>query len=362
MYIEGDYFGPVVNCRGGNVQTPNSCIDDVIFATTDTDDPVLRHEFKGVDCIVQNAQTMIVCTSPSGVGKNFAYKVAVGGQSSLLNADLTDPATGERPSYQRPVLSVLGRSNGVSLISTQNMIDADTRGYFHDSGRTDLYDGGKIPETILITGSNFGPVNSGWCKQNGRPCMVDGDCFNAVAASNTCVGASSAVAWNPITAIFRSKSLKVGETALDTYNATNCVVVKDHVKIKCDFVAGAGKTHEWIVTIASQDSLTPSSSYHAPVITSITGAGATNGKTNGKQEIILNGLNFGPYADGANVSYGVTGEEYTPTDCVVVSHEKITCLTVPGIGINLLWKVTVRQQTNQLCRHRFFVCSTSNFL
>ena len=358
MYIEGDFFGPVLNCRGSNVQTLNSCIDDVIFATTDTDDPLLRHEFKGIECYVQNSQTMIVCTSPEGVGKNFAYKVVVGGQSSLVNPDLTEPGTGDRPSYQRPVLSVLGRSNGALLTSTQDMIDADTRGYLYDGEKTDLYEGGKIPETILITGSNFGPVNSGRCKQNGRPCMVDLDCFNAVAASNTCVGASSAVSWNSIAAVFKAKSLEVGKTAIDTYNATNCIVVEDHVKIKCDFAAGAGKTHEWIVTVGQQGSLTPSSSYHSPVITSITGAGATNGKTNGMEEIILNGLNFGPYADGANVTYGVTGEEYTPTNCVVVSHEKITCLTVPGIGINLLWRVTVRQQANELIKTSSYAAPT----
>jgi len=358
LYIEGDFFGPVLNCRGGSIQTLNSCIDNVIFATTDTDDPVLKHEFKGVDCIVQNAQTMIVCTSPEGVGKNFAYKISVGGQSSPMNAALTDPGTSDRPSYQRPVLAVLGRSNGALLISTQDMIDADTRGYLYDGDKTDIYDGGKIPETILITGSNFGPVNSGRCKQNGRPCMVDGDCFNAVAASNTCVGASSAVSWNVISAIFRAKSLEVGATAVDTYNATNCVVVEDHVKIKCDFAQGAGKTQEWIVTVGQQGSLTPSSSYHSPVITSITGAGAMNGKTNGVQEIILNGLNFGPYLNGANVSYGVQGEEYTPTNCVVVSHTQINCVTVPGIGINLLWRVTIRHQSNELIKTSSYAAPT----
>ena len=83
FYIEGDFFGPVSNCKlSGSLGEQNSCIDDVIFATTDTNDPVLKHEFKGVDCIVQNTQTLIICTSPEGVGKNFAYKVSIGTQMS----------------------------------------------------------------------------------------------------------------------------------------------------------------------------------------------------------------------------------------------------------------------------------------
>ena len=72
------------------------------------------------------------------------------------------------------------------------------------------------------------------------------------------------------------------------------------------------------------------------------------GKTNGGQQVILNGLNFGPYSDGATVTYGVADTEYKPTDCVVRSHQKITCLTVPGIGSALFWHVTVREQSNAL--------------
>ena len=44
----------------------------------------------------------------------------------------------------------------------------------------------------------------------------------------------------------------------------------------------------------------------------------------------------------------MTGTEYKPTDCVVRSHQKITCLTVPGIGSALFWHVTVREQSNAL--------------
>ena len=337
FYIEGDFFGPASNCRGSSSFGQN-CIDNVIFATTDTDDPVLKQEFKGVDCIVQNAQTLIICTSPEGVGKNFAYKVSVGTQMSVLNVDLVNEGTNARPSYGRPVLSTLLRSEGISLSSSQNMNDADTRG-FTVNGNNKLYDGGVVPETILITGSNFGPINSGRCFQTGRSCMVNLDCFNAASEGNTC-DSSGAVTWNPTTAVYK--------TTEESFTAGHCHVVTSHTKMKCDFIAGAGKFHEWIVTVGKQISLTPTTSYHPPQLHQITGEGAMNGDTSGNQIVVLNGLNFGPYSNGSVVSYGVTGMEYSPTNCVVVSHQKITCMTVPGIGQGLFWRVTVREQTNEL--------------
>ena len=58
------------------------------------------------------------------------------------------------------------------------------------------------------------------------------------------------------------------------------------------------------------------------------------------QLIYILGTNFGPpemttYLEA--VSYG--GSLYFPTNCKVVTYEKISCLTVPGIGFNLRWQV-----------------------
>ena len=134
----------------------------------------------------------------------------------------------------------------------------------------------------------------------------------------------------------------------DSYNATNCVVVEAHTKIKCDFVEGAGKLHQWTVRVGMQESLTPTSSYHAPIISSITGEGSFQAKTNGGQRVILNGLNFGSYPDGAVVTYGVTGLEYEPATCTVENHMKILCITSPGFGEKLFWRVSIRGQSNEL--------------
>ena len=181
--------------------------------------------------------------------------------------------------------------------------------------------------------------------------MTSSDCFNAAAEGNNCDGAAQAVTWNPISAFYQTKETdktENGNFITEKYNATNCRVVKAHTMIKCEFTEGAGKGHEWVVVVGGQLSATPTSSYHQPEISHITGDGAEQGRTNGLQQVILHGNNFGPYADGAIVTYGPTGTEYIPKDCVVMSHQNITCKTVPGFGKNLYWQVTVREQTNEL--------------
>ena len=62
---------------------------------------------------------------------------------------------------------MLSRSQGPSLDAALGMQDADTRGFVVDASKSAVYPGGVFPETILITGLNFGPVNSGRCTQTG---------------------------------------------------------------------------------------------------------------------------------------------------------------------------------------------------
>jgi hypothetical protein len=352
MYIEGDFFGPISACAGTGQSNDFNCVDHIRFITMDFGPTVVPHEFQAVGCFVKTPQTLIECTSPVGVGKNMKYKVQVGAQKSPFNTQLTDPSalagTVVLPHYAHPVVSILSRSEGASTEIGPQIDDADTRGYTVDEARSDQYSKrGMIPETVLITGLNFGPVNSGTCLYTGRPCGDDSDCYN-FTSGNTCEGVAGSVAWNPTTGIYVAKKPEKGQTSPDAHTATNCIVTIAHTQMKCDFVPGAGKSHEWTVTVGMQDSLTPTSSYHEPIINVITGDGASEGRTNGGQVVVLHGLNFGPYDDGATVTYGVTGKEYSPTGCAVLNHSAIQCHTVPGIGANLLWQVVVRQQTNIL--------------
>ena len=348
FYLEGDYFGPATSCAGSNKPGDYNCINYIHFETMDAVvSPSIRKIFEGVKCFVKNAQTLVECETPVGVGKNFKYEIMVGNQPSLYNTGLTNQASvdKEKPSYARPVVSVLSRSQRASTTPGSPMDDVDTRGFVIDQTQTPQYANGVIPETILISGLNFGPLNSGTCSQTGRPCASNAVCLGT---GETCTNINSMVAWNPTTAVYVAKKPDPGSSTVDSYVATNCIVVVAHTQMKCDVATGAGRSHEWTVTVGQQDSLTPTSSYHQPILNTITGPGAVGGKTNGAQFVQLNGLNFGPYADGASVTYGVTGIEYTPTNCEVESHSLITCNTVPGIGPNLFWQVTVRQQANEL--------------
>jgi hypothetical protein len=45
----------------------------------------------------------------------------------------------------------------------------------------------------------------------------------------------------------------------------------------------------------------------------------------------------------AQLTYG-TNDRFTATNCTVVSHELLTCLTAPGLGYRLPWAVTIAGQ------------------
>ena len=207
-----------------------------------------------------------------------------------------------------------------------------------------LIDPNLVNNFFLTQGNNFGPINTGRCDGNQRPCQENSECV-AGTGGGICSGLP-VVSWNPTTGLYQKKD------GSDVYQSTLCVVTKAHVEMQCDLVPGAGHTFEWTVTVGLQDSRTPTSSYHRPIVDTITGIGASTsasaGKTNGAQLVELHGLNFGKYSTPGSVSYGVTGSEYFPTGCVVNSHTKISCTTVPGIGADLFWRVTIRDQSNIL--------------
>ena len=66
--------------------------------------------------------------------------------------------------------------------------------------------------------------------------------------------------------------------------------------------------------------------------------------------VIVHGENFGPpempeFFEG--VTYGESGVEYE-ANCTHTSHTTLNCITAPGIGVELYWRVSVEGQTNVL--------------
>ena len=188
--------------------------------------------------------------------------------------------------------------------------------------------------------------------------------------------------------------------------ATNCT--RDpvaHGWIRCAAEPGVGVSHAWTVTVAGQGS-GPSqavTSYRPPLASSIRGPGSSNANTDGGQLVFITGQEFGPVSSTAavnndgllSVTYGplvrscqangvfvlckyactvlrfrdspvASGrilfgwgggghgcgqgdlEAYTATNCTVVLAtaplSQIRCITAPGIGAGLYWRVTVGSQ------------------
>ena len=115
-------------------------------------------------------------------------------------------------------------------------------------------------------------------------------------------------------------------------------------------MSGAGDSYLLEMKIAGQVSVVASTSYGLPKITSLVGPGVSSGNEDGNQTVDIIGFNFGPFGNQQffqSVTYGEKGIEYK-ANCVHRSHERITCLTAPGSGANLLWKVTILGQSNLL--------------
>jgi hypothetical protein len=89
------------------------------------------------------------------------------------------------------------------------------------------------------------------------------------------------------------------------------------------------------------------------------GAAFENALASGGEDITITGYNFGPvssYAYGkpydlaiGDLTYGPRDQptRYRATNCTVLSHTKIKCLTAPGSGNLLYWKVTIKGQTSE---------------
>ena len=149
------------------------------------------------------------------------------------------------------------------------------------------------------------------------------------------------------------KDVGVGST-LEEFSALDCSVTKGHVTIECITAPGAGFSHLWEIIIGGQLNTPATTAYAQPIISNITGAGSFQADTSGNELVVIHGLNFGPIASAEKksflekVTYGITGTEYTAKDCQVISHERIECKTVPGVGTHNIWLVRVAGQTNDI--------------
>ena len=144
------------------------------------------------------------------------------------------------------------------------------------------------------------------------------------------------------------------------YVAADCRVATPHTAIECDTVPGAGMQHEWQIAVAGQTSpwsgTAHTTSYARPTVTAITAPALT---TEGGEVVVVEGTNFGPghvavASAELNTFHRVTAEYgdnagdgvwYAAACTVATPHTQLECVSAPGVGANLVWRVRVGGST-----------------
>lgn len=136
-----------------------------------------------------------------------------------------------------------------------------------------------------------------------------------------------------------------------TYTATNCRVSTPNTAITCTTAPGVGADLVWTLTVGPWSFTAPAglrTRYRQPTVTSILDAGALS--TLGNEPITLRGRDFGPVGTTiGSLAYWSSSRPhvlYGAKECqVTFGHLELTCKSVPGVGANLHFKLTIAQVT-----------------
>ncbi|GBG24702.1 Protein O-linked-mannose beta-1,2-N-acetylglucosaminyltransferase 1 [Hondaea fermentalgiana] len=162
--------------------------------------------------------------------------------------------------------------------------------------------------------------------------------------------------FGPVTEIDGTVVARYGGENGIKYYATDCAVIREDTQISCLTASGTGRDHPWTVSISGQSSEVTEvaegliMSYSAPTINYFEGT-ESNAVTDGGDEVVLVGLDFGDQSDLITVTFGATGTEYTARNCIIdpdYLHSKILCELPPGVGKELKWTVVVDGQASRV--------------
>jgi hypothetical protein len=359
VILKGSNFGPCGGPQG-----------DAVKVTATYTNNMDTLEYTATDCAVQpGGNTEIRCTAAAGVGVNHVWNVTIdssaahfvggdspGGPWSALSTAVT--------SYKPPTISSI---DGGALMSTA---------------------GGAV---LTLTGTNLPPFSCGSlaaCGGNAHNYALSGSqaasvLFQFVGGGVAAVGGAA--------------------DSLLTFACTGLRVLTPGTVATCTAPTGVGATLWWQVTVgamsvaaAAQTSVLAqfgSTGYAPPSIAALgpnylADYAALGLRTifdldsSGGDYVLISGRNLGPnfaalltssaqkLAPALRVSYGpVTGNgghndekddgnvfKYEANDCYVLTkNAEILCLTVPGVGANLTWRVEVGGQSDTS------VCTASAF-
>jgi hypothetical protein len=251
-------------------------------------------------CKVTTAYTKLTCTSiEAGAGNNLVVKVSFGQQENANSNVLV--------AFTAPIILSLD-GEGVAKASTQ---------------------GGQL---VIVRGAGFGPA-----------------CGRAASEPD----ASGKLGQDGVTCdILQTSYSRGGRRARDNSvirYAPQCAVVTSS-QINCVTLPGTGAGHSWtfdvgghVITLTGR-----TSSYDSPTVGNYDGAGSHLALTQGAQDVVITGANFGPL-DGARVVAYYGGElkplEFGPQDCTVtLANEQVLCRTLAGAGMQLKWTLYVDDQ------------------
>ena len=338
-------------------------------------------EYTAKSCAISVAHTEIKCLSAAGVGKGHVWMVTVGGLTSQPSADTT--------SYHVPAItSVDGQGAQLADTAGGELVIVTGTNFGPAGGLAKL---GAVP--VVKYGGDKGT------KYVARQCNVSLEvphttihCFtapgtgkdhawtvdiksqmSAVFAANTSYhppivasfprgypGADKAVTEGGQPVVIQGDyfgSLSLGTVPTVTYgpegnefNASGCAILTSHTEILCNTTEGAGTDLKWVVRVDGQDSKSPTTNYGRPKVLSIVGQPAAGFSSDGGDVFTVTGKNFGPPDGGFLnfVKYGPSGIEYTASQCSVLSHFEIQCTTVPGIGPENVFTVSVASQISDV--------------
>jgi hypothetical protein len=320
IYINGYNFGPATLRDDYDIPLVGALFPTSRYGKTKTSNGIAISpsalSFSGVNCFVLVKHTMIQCTTNEGTGKDLAWSVTIGSQTSDSSKQLT--------AYAPPIVAIYGGRGNDYFAPGAHL--ADTTG----------------GEPVYITGSNFGPIGS---PIDSVTYGVDGNdflganCGFAIAHTqllcNTTVGAGAGLKWLVtidgqistvpstdyappiITSVSGPGSINAstdgGDIVILTgsyfsvnkwlekvtygpkgteFTARNCTVTRSHTEITCTTAPGTGRKLFWTVTIRGQASSLSSTftSYAVPTISIVQDA---FGPTQGGKQIHIAGRNFG---------------------------------------------------------------------
>jgi hypothetical protein len=270
----------------------------------------------GAKCTVQSDSQMI-CTTEPAVGANQSWTVLVAGQTS-------DPSLVHTSHRMPVVLKVYGEGlkNGPTT-------------------------GGAL---VTVEGDQFGLVPPTVPGRDTDKIKRDGKYTYKVKANfGRWEGDEITGGWNT--------------TIVPIFSSFPCTIISNNL-LRCETKEGIGRNLSWTITVDAPMAQTSypnhcEGSYAPPTLFTLTNNGGTDiqqGTSEGGNQIIIEGANFGPKGEdwnqptltyGKAVGDGETLQEFTAQNCTVTkAHKTIECETDEGAGFSHLWEVLVGGQLN----------------